>query len=554
MTAPLATGAPFFWADMEAQANSEVKEFYEILRELEKRRCKEDLFYLSKFVLGKALLIKGADRMDWHHEKLCQDLMHLWRTRKDKNTKTTIKVEWPRGTLKSTICSVYFPVWVLLNEPETRILIESETATNALRFLSLIKSSFEGKHFQHLFGVMYDPRHRWNLEQLTLNRKQDYKEPSVDVGGVEVEKTGQHYDLYIGDDLQGKTNSQTRDQIEKVILHAKSVYSLMNPSGMLLFPGTRWAHSDLLGYMDELNEEDDILLRPRSIGVSRYTCWKLDKNGGMIWGDPEFPGLLPIEELHDMRAKQGPYVFSCNYLLNPTSDENAVFKSQWLRYHNKTVEDLRKEGCEFYIAVDPAGEGGFDGADYTAIIIVAISPRYDIFVVEVIREHMTRKVMADTLFALVDQYKPRSVGMEAVLKFRELYTWLKMEAKLKSRWLPIREFTTSNKIKQSRIKELQPICEAGKFLMRREHKHLEDEMLRFPKGKHDDCLDAAAYVLEFLQVPVSEQPKQFWEKDPNWLQNWTSPEPPPSPADVRTWKFMNSMGQPKRRTIFSRPI
>lgn len=151
---------------MNAQANAEMKEFYEILRELEKRRCREDLFYLSKFVLGKSLLIKGADRMDWHHEKLCQDLMRLWRDRKDKNTKTTMKVEWPRGTLKSTICSVYFPVWVLLNEPETRILIESETATNANRFLSLIKSSFEGKYFQHLFGMMYDPRNRWNLEQI----------------------------------------------------------------------------------------------------------------------------------------------------------------------------------------------------------------------------------------------------------------------------------------------------------------------------------------------------------------------------------------------------
>jgi predicted phage terminase large subunit-like protein len=536
------------------QANSEIKEFYEIVRELEKRRCKDDLFYLSKFVLGKATLEKGADAMDWHHEKLCKDLMRLWRDRKDKNTKTTMKVEWPRGTLKSTICSVYFPVWVLLNDPETRILIESETATNANRFLSLIKSCFEAKHLQHLFGMLYDPRNRWNLEQLTLNRKQDYKEPSVDTGGVEVEKTGQHYDLYIGDDLQGKTNSQTRDQIEKVILHAKSVYSLLNPSGMALFPGTRWAHSDLGGYMDELNEEDDLLMRPRSIEVSRYTCWKLDKGGAMVWGDPEFPTLLPVEELHDMRAKQGPYVFSCNYLLNPTSDENAVFKSQWLRYHNKTDDELRKEGCEFYIAVDPAGEKGFDGSDYTAIIIAAISPRYDIYITDVIRDHMTRKTMADTLFALTDQFKPRSIGMEAVLKFRELYTWLKMEAKLKERWLPIREFTTSNKIKQSRIKELQPICEAGKFYIRREHKHLEDEMLRFPKGKHDDCLDAAAYVLEFLQVPVALQPKQFWEKDPNWLQNWTSPEPPPHPSDVRVWKFMNSMGQPKRRSIFSRPI
>ena len=540
---------------MNQVENDNLKEFYEITRELERRRCKEDLFYQSKFVLGKAMMLKGADRMDWHHKELCDDLMHQWRTRQDKNTKTTMKVEWPRGTLKSTICSVYFPVWVLLNEPETRILIESETATNASRFLANIKACFEAKHFQYLFGQRYNPRHRWNLDELTVSRRQEFREPSIDVGGIEVEKTGQHYDLYIGDDLQGKTNSTTRDQIEKVILHAKGVYSLMNPSGMLLFPGTRWAHSDLGGYMDELNEEDDLMLRPRAIHVSRYTCWRKGDTGQTMWGQPEFPTLLPVEELNDMRAKQGPYVFSCNYLLSPTSDENAIFNSKWLRFHSYTVEDLLKMGCECWISVDPAGDGGFEGSDFTAIIVAFISPRYDIYIHEVIREKMTHKAMADLLFKLAAQYKPRSVGMEAVLKFRELYTWLKMEAQLNGKHLPIRDFKNTNKVKQSRIRELQPVVENGKFYMRREHKHLEDEMLRFPKGKHDDCLDATAYLLEFMSTPIADQPREYWEKDPNWAQNWQGQGPPPSPSDVRVWKFMKNMGgNPRGRSIFSRPI
>lgn len=532
-----------------------LKEAYGILRELEKRRCKEDLFYLAKYLLGQSLMVKGTDRMDWHHKGLCDDLMAQWRGRKEKPIKTTMKVEWPRGTLKSTICTVYFPVWVILNDPEVRILIESETATNANRFLSLIKSCFEGKHFQHLFGMRYNPRSRWNLEELTVLRKQDYKEPTVDVGGVEVEKTGQHYDLYIGDDLQGKTNSATRDQIEKVIHHARSVYSLMNPGAMLLFPGTRWAHSDLGGHMDELNEEDDAAMRPRSIFVSRYTCWQKGADGQLKWGMPEFPTLLSIEELNDMRAKQGPYVFSCNYLLNPTSDENAVFKNTWLRYHTLSLEDLHKLGAECWISVDPAGEGGFDGADFTAIIVAFITPRYDIYIHEVIREHLTRKQMADLLFTLAEQYKPRAIGMEAVLRFRELYTWLKMESQLKGKYLPLRDFKNTNKVKQSRIRELQPVAESGKLYIRRDHKHLEDEMLRFPKGKHDDCLDATAYLLEFLQTPISEQPAEFWEKDPNWAQNWKGVEAPPTASDVRVWRFMKNMGGPStRRTIFSRPI
>lgn len=527
-----------------------LKDFYEVLREAEKRRCKEDLFYLSKFVLGKGFQEMGMDRMDWHHKELCDQLMDQWRNRKKKPTKTTMKVEWPRGTLKSTICSVYFPVWVLLNEPDTRILIENETATNALRLLAMIKSCFEGKHLIYLFGRLYNPRHRWNLEELTVKRSQEFKEPSVDVGGVEVEKTGQHYDLYIGDDLQGKENSQTRDQIDKVVKHYKAAYSLMNPNGMLLFPMTRWAHGDLGGYMDELNEEDDKALRPRGIVVNRYTCWKDGKVGV-----PEFPTLLPIEELADVRAKQGPYLFACNYLLNPTSDENAVFKSDWIKYHDYTQGQLEDMGCSFFVAVDPAGDGEHDKADFTAIVVVAITPKYDILVCEVVREHLTRKQMADYIFNLAEQYKVRKVGMEAVLKFREMFTWLKMEAKLNGKRFPIDDFKNSNKMKLSRIRELQPVVEAGKCRWKKEHVHLDDEVRRFPKGKHDDCIDALAYTLEFLSVPPTRQPREFWE-NPNWLKDWDRDEPPPTPSDVKFWEWEKRRNRTfgKGRTMFSRVL
>jgi len=506
-------------------------------------------------VLGRGFGERNEDSLDWHHRELCDQLMENWRARKTKPTKTTMKVEWSRGTLKSTICSIYFPVWVLLNEPNTRILIENETATNALRLLAMIKSCFEDKYLVYLFGRLYNPRHRWNLEELTVKRDQEFKEPSVDVGGVEVEKTGQHYDLYIGDDLQGKENSQTRDQIDKVVKHYKSAYSLMNPSAMLLFPMTRWAHGDLGGYMDDLNEEDDKALRPRGVIVNRYICWKVTETGKVLYGQPEFPTLLPNEELADVRAKQGPYLFACNYLLDPTSDENAVFKSDWIKYHQYTREQLEDMGCNFFIAVDPAGEGGFDKADFTAIIVAAISPRYDIYVCEVVREHLSRKQMADYIFSLAEEYRVSKVGMEAVLKFREMYTWLKMEAKLNNKRFTISDFKNSNKMKVARIRELQPVVEAGKCQWKKEHAFLDDEVRRFPKGKHDDCIDALAYVLEFLSVPPERQPKEFWE-NPNWLKDWNRTEAPPTPSDVKFWEWEKRHAKRcvGKRTIFSRPM
>ena len=535
---------------MEKQTTPVEKKLFGLLQEAERRRCKEDLYYFANFILGAAYLKDGKSRADWHHKELCQLLMDQWRNRFDKPTKTTVSVQWPRGSLKSTYCTVAFPIWVLLNEPTTRILIESEVATNAQRFLLNIKNSIESKYFKFLFGQIYNPKHRWNTENLTINREIEFREPSIDIGGVEVEKVGQHYDLIIGDDIQGKTNSQTRDQIEKVINHVRAGYSLLNPQGMYLHPQTRWAFGDLGGYFEELNEIAEKELRPYPIVINKYTCWKHDKQGRELVGEPEFPKLLPVEELADVRAKQGAYMFSCNYLLSPQSDETAVFKADWVQYHDRPQEDFNNSSI--FITVDPAGEGNHDKADFTAICVAAIDRKFDIYVLEMIRGHFTNRDIADRLFALTERYRPEAVGLEDVFAQKELFVWLRKEAEISRRALPLRRLKTSNKMKVNRIKALQAPMEAKKIFIRREFTHLFDEIVRFPKGQHDDCLDALAYQMEFMHLPPEQQPKEFWDNgDAKWRKNWDKPERPPSALEVKVWKFEKRQAERKMGRSFS---
>ena len=41
----------------------------------------------------------------------------------------------PRGTLKSTIASIAYPIWLLLKNPNLRILIDSELYSNSITYL-----------------------------------------------------------------------------------------------------------------------------------------------------------------------------------------------------------------------------------------------------------------------------------------------------------------------------------------------------------------------------------------------------------------------------------
>lgn len=486
-------------------------EFFELLREAERRRAKADLFYLAKVVLGGKYFNDGISRMDYHHEEVCQDLMALCRARMDRSV-TRHAIQWPRGTLKSTINVEALVVWILLNWPEARILIDSEIVMNSYRSLMAIKAHFESEGFQYLFGQLYDPMNRWNTEQLRVNRRMEFKEPSVDVGGVDTEKTGMHYDFIICTDVQGKTNSETRDQIEKVLNHMKHYGSLLNPGGCIFADMTRWAHGDAGGWMEEQNAAAHKAGRPAPWIINKLSCFKKDSKGRLT-DELEFPTILTMDKLAEERSSQGAYNFSCNYLLDPTSEESSPFKAHWIKdnYHNKSLSDF-PEPRQVYIAIDPAGEGTYEDADYTAICVALIDSKSDIYVLDMVRGHFNIKEIADRVLYLSDLYRPKRVGIESVFAQKKIYFYLKEQARIEGKVLHIEEFKTSNKIKDARIMGLQPLFEIGKIHIKPQFTYLEDELLRYPRGHHDDCPDALAYILEFAEIPMARQPKEFWQQ------------------------------------------
>ncbi|MEZ4812502.1 MAG: hypothetical protein R2883_03300 [Caldisericia bacterium] len=63
--------------------------------------------------------------------------------------------------------------------------------------------------------------------------------------------------------------------------------------------------------------------------------------------------------------------------------------------------------------------------------------------------------------------------------------------------VPISHSRTS---KQERIRTLQPLFEEGKVYIGAGHKAFKDELLEFPKGSHDDRIDAFGWRSDSEQV------------------------------------------------------
>lgn len=163
----------------------------------------------------------------------------------------------PRGTFKSSIGAIAYPIWLLTRNPNLRILIDSEIYGNSVTYLNAAKNIMMLPEFIDLFGNwMPDPAQQkklgysWNDSEITIaKRTKVLKEPSITCGGIGTTKVGQHYDVIIGDDYNSPANTANLDQRKKVIDHYQYNQSILETDGIYAIIGTRYHEEDIIGWI-----------------------------------------------------------------------------------------------------------------------------------------------------------------------------------------------------------------------------------------------------------------------------------------------------------------
>ena len=206
-----------------------------MLRELIRDQFKYSLFSFARRICGydqvnaqtHGLIIKALEHP--HRKKL---------------------IVCPRGSFKSSVCIVAFSMWLLVRNPNLRILISSELYTNSKNFIREIKGHIEGDAFRKHFGDWRG--NTWHESEIIVSaRTKNLKEASITAGGVGTVKVGQHYDVILMDDVNSHKNSDTVDKANKVLNYYKYLISILEPNGLLAVIGTRYAQNDLIGHIIE---------------------------------------------------------------------------------------------------------------------------------------------------------------------------------------------------------------------------------------------------------------------------------------------------------------
>lgn len=203
---------------------------------------KNSLYHFAKYCLGYQDITLHT------HGRIIESL-------ESKNKRKLIVC--PRGAFKSSIGVISYALWLIINDSDVRILIDSELFTNSKNFIREIQAHIESERFITLFGNLRS-KTDWTQSHFTVsNRKRAHKNSTITAGGVGTVKTGAHFTHIIADDLNSHMNSNTEDGRQKVIQHYKYYTSLLEPDGTIVVIGTRYAANDVIGYILETEVQVD---------------------------------------------------------------------------------------------------------------------------------------------------------------------------------------------------------------------------------------------------------------------------------------------------------
>lgn len=444
-----------------------------------KDACQTDLNFLCTQMLGYK---------DWDE---CHDDVEVFLA-KPASKKALLM---PRGHLKTSNVTIAKNIQFILRNPNVRILIANQVWDIARKMLSEIKGHLEMSQLPALFGEFRSEQ--WNQDAITIRqRNRSYKEPTILTTGIEAETTGGHFDVIFLDDLTGHQNSQTPEQREKTKRFRRSMVNLLEPGGTLIEVGTRWHLDDTFSEVFEKEREYyDVMIRqvvekgkiifPKKFNL-KYDATK------KTWSYVDYPCM---DFIHHLKKSMTPAEYSAQYMNNPIDEENQLFRQDYFKYWNQRPARL-------YVAMtlDPAISEK-QAADYFAITVAGMDENYNIYLLDYLRGHWKVSEQIDNIFQMYEKWRPSVVGLEVVAYQKALKQWLEEKMRQRGVHFPITELKrNTNESKEFRIKALEPFYRDGKIFHAAwmKGREIEEELLTFPKGKHDDLIDAEASLLDLL--------------------------------------------------------
>ena len=174
--------------------------------------------------------------------------------------------------------------------------------------------------------------------------------------------------------------------------------------------------------------------------------------------------------------------------------------------------EVESRATRRYLTIDTA-ISKTAGSDYTGLVRNYVD-RENRWNLKAHRAKLSPLELIDLLFTLHNEDHYDKIGIEETVYLDAIKPFLDQEMRVRNRFLPIVPLKHNRVAKELRIRSLLPRYESHSiYHIKGECNDLEEEALRFPKGVHDDVIDAAAYQTQIAAAPTMH--KNIYRNKPN---------------------------------------
>jgi predicted phage terminase large subunit-like protein len=436
-------------------------------------------------------------------------------------TERRVAIAAPRGTAKSTTTSLIFPLWKTAfkrSDEDLFIVIISESQAQSINFLSRIKYHLNNSDkYKELFGDMgIATAKRWTNTDVVLANGTRI----VAVG------TGQRVrgfiegdtrpNLIIVDDFESELNAYTPEaRAKNRKWMTEAVIPSLSDEGKVVMIGT-------------VISEDCFLY-----WVKESSAWKvlwysiIDSDTGKLLWPERFPQDR-IDAIKEEYASVGNLNGFYQEYMNIAQDpDNAPFKPEWVKRHHYDYEIINGQPCmvketgeekkiipvEVYCGVDPASSLAMR-ADFFVVATIGIDNEGNKYSIDIFRDKISPELQPGKIIEIYKKYRPRRMKVETVGYQEALRTAVRQLMQEEGLYIPgIEKGVKPRNRKSERLLSLVPMFARGQFYFRPEDLEAEKEFLSYPKGQHDDVMDAIWTALDGAKpcrhAEISENPEKM---------------------------------------------
>ncbi|MBP7055708.1 MAG: phage terminase large subunit [Candidatus Omnitrophica bacterium] len=442
-----------------------------------------------------------------------------------------IAIAAPRFFGKSTLITLIHVLRLICHSPGAYIVIISNTASQATQMLDNIKKELmENELIRMDFPEVFESK---GISKCLRWRESDI----ITRNGVKIMALGTGQQIrgrrfgttrptdVIADDMEDSENTFSLDLLDKRRdWYDKSVLRVGAENTNHTFLGNLYHPHSLLA--EFVSKEDNPSWTKRI--YSTIITWPKNMDLWEVWsaiyrGRNEFQGssgpkaaAVYYEQNKARMDEEAKLLWASRYklydIMSMWADNELSFMSEMqnmprnpadcllnvdsIVYYDqdgRSTEDLLRllEGSvKFYLACDPSL--GLDSvkADPSAIVVVAKDEKTGrLYIVDADIKRRPPEEIVDAILAYQIKYKITKIGIEANQYQRVLIDMVKKKGE-EARIYPNIEAIINKDNKISRIQTLRPRILSGMLQFSKRHRQLLEEARYFPKGRHDDGLDA----------------------------------------------------------------